>query len=77
MADASCQSGRHVVSITGVPGAGKTLTGLQRIYTLISGDEAECGEEQGMEHWNLALQKVPGDWTVHCPLLDAEGRRTM
>nr|WP_294554381.1 DNA/RNA helicase domain-containing protein [uncultured Rhodopila sp.] len=186
IADASCHSGRHVVFITGEPGAGKTLTGLQLIYTLMLGDEADRpagvflsgngplvavlqyalkgpakrgtldpsrvfvrdvlafvrdhigpesvlppehvwvydeaqrawdadrvgekhnyqmsepemfirlgermpawsvmvgligsgqeifrGEELGMEQWNMALQKMPSDWTVHCPSLDAEGK---
>jgi hypothetical protein len=33
--EARSQSERHVVFVTGVPGAGKTLTGLQLVYTLI------------------------------------------
>ena len=32
--EARSRSERHLVFVTGVPGAGKTLTGLQLVYTL-------------------------------------------
>jgi hypothetical protein len=37
--EARSKSERHIVFVTGVPGAGKTLTGLQLVYTLTLKDE--------------------------------------
>jgi hypothetical protein len=39
-----------------------------------SGQEIFRGEEQGMEQWNRALEKLPRGWTVHCPRVDALGQ---
>ena len=39
--EARSQSERHVVFVTGVPGAGKTLTGLQLVYTLTLANEGD------------------------------------
>jgi hypothetical protein len=39
--EARSQSERHVVFVTGVPGAGKTLTGLQLVYTLTFENEGD------------------------------------
>jgi hypothetical protein len=38
---ARSKSERHLVFVTGVPGAGKTLTGLQLVYTLILDDQGQ------------------------------------
>lgn len=39
--EARSKSERHIVFVTGVPGAGKTLTGLQLVYTLTLTDDTE------------------------------------
>jgi hypothetical protein len=39
--DARMRSERHLVFVTGVPGAGKTLTGLQLVYTLTLGNDGD------------------------------------
>lgn len=38
---ARSKSERHIVFVTGVPGAGKTLTGLQLVYTLTLKDDSD------------------------------------
>lgn len=39
--EARSKSERHIVFVTGVPGAGKTLTGLQLVYTLTLEDDSD------------------------------------
>ena len=39
--EARSKSERHIVFVTGVPGAGKTLTGLQLVYTLTLKDDRD------------------------------------
>ena len=39
--EARSKSERHIVFVTGVPGAGKTLTGLQLVYTLTLKDDSD------------------------------------
>jgi hypothetical protein len=39
--DARSRSERHLVFVTGVPGAGKTLTGLQLVYTLTLANDGD------------------------------------
>jgi hypothetical protein len=53
---------------------GERMPGWSVMVGLIgSGQEIFRGEERGMDQWNEALGKMPSRWTIHCPLLAAQG----